>query len=1106
MKKMFKKSIAMLIAVLMVISAMPFTAITAFAAASTLSNSGFTIVYNNSNGNSNTRWENNQFNIVNDQKYDNTSVGILKYDISALKGKTIDSATLNFSVDSFYGDGNGLVFYYSNRLSNVTLNNGSTGDSELSYGAGTTANTGAASRYGFDVNNTLTTVSRGDTASKSVDIANAVKSVLNSGSTEFYVFIMQQTAGGDGGNQIDGATAAWTDTKIKPANVTINYSTSVKTSYTFDEMVTALNSFTPYSPNAHGSFSNDTTYTNYSDHYKGLVYAEDVRDYSATGSVQLSSGGTGSNTNYANLYFPTSVALYTGSNEITVPIMISAATARSGFYDCYFRPHAGVISGTGLSLVNSTWNGKTEVDGGWDNCYANGNQTSNLPGLDFMKTINLTSYYLSTTVATSPTNSNIDTGYGRRAQIFANKVKVSPSFNDNAKSTVLTYNPTVTYYVTPKDNGINTGKYITFNSTDAVTVVNYKPYLDKINTAKQDIKNMNNIGSAHYEAESLKAYVDACVKLINIDPSDNSKYAYSSAAPNAAQTLANDINSALTAYDNAKSGLKFNYTFIDVNNNSTVVVAKDEAEALAHKPNNTPATKKTPADDHANHKWAEYTWPASATDYKFVEVSNDKSENHNYGAETSETVTEPTCNKAGLKKYTKNCTDCGYESVRTEDIPATGAHDYVYTKKDSSVHTVTCKNCDYSVEEAHDIVDGKCTKCGYSALDLTAYNAARTVLFNRLSHDKDKYTEESFAKYQDAVRPYTGEQSFNSQDEVNAATYAIVSADVLLQKKSITIKFVVEKEDGTSFTKDSKTADWGNSVNLDTQSNYVSKWTITVNGVTSKIDSNATDIDHVATEDATITAYVSNDETETVKYSKVTFLGKNSAVVGVYYVESGKTVATTDLMKKAPEVPFYDASGWDMDTIVADGSDFTVKATYTAKSVNENKCNVHFNGTSKQYAYDSYVYLFSADKSKKYAMYSDAVCENLITYLGGVDFSVPRCDNIYIKEVDPAEMKAAIGFSGSYQQGLKSSFNVKFWLPEDATLIETGVDLVAKFPDGTVKSAHDRATKFNARNEYTYTASFSNSKKTVEFKPYLTYLKDGEKTTVYGTPQTVEFN
>lgn len=1029
---MFKKSIAMLIAVLMVISAMPFTAITAFAAANTLSNSGFTIVYNNSNNNSNTRWENNQFNIVNDQQYDNTSVGILKYDISALKGKTIDSATLNFSVDSFYGDGNGLVFYYSNRLSNVTLNNGSTGDSELSYGDGTTANTGAASRYGFDVNNTLTTVSRGDTASKSVDIANAVKSVLSSGSTEFYVFIMQQTAGGSGGNQITGATAGWTDTKIKPANVTINYSTSVKTSYTFDEMVTALNNFTPYSPNAHGSFSNDTTYTNYSDHYKGLVYAEDVRDYSATGSVQLSSGGTGSNTNYANLYFPTSVALYTGSNEITVPIMISAATARSGFYDCYFRPHAGVISGTGLSLVNSTWNGKTEVDGGWDNCYANGNQTSNLPGLDFMKTINLTSYYLSTTVATSPTNSNIDTGYGRRAQIFANKVKVSPSFNDNAKSTVLTYNPTVTYYVTPKDNNINTGKYITFNSTDAVTVVNYKPYLDKINTAKQDIRNMNNIGSAHYEAESLKAYVDACVKLINIDPSDNSKYAYSSAAPNAAQTLANDINSALTAYDKAKAGLKFNYTFIDVNNNSTVVAAKDEAEALANKPNNTPATEKKSADKD-QHKWTEYSWPTTATNYTFTEV--------------------------GTEKF-----------------------------------------------EAHDTLDGgKCSKCGYIALDLDAYNAANDVVLSILSNE-NKYTSESFAKYKAAIKSHINKQTeFTSQDEVNAATYAIVSAEVLLQKKSVTIKFVVEKEDGTSFTKDSKTADWGNSVNLDTQSNYVSKWTITVNGVTSKMDSNATAIDHVATEDATITAYVSNDETETVKYSKVTFLGKNSAVVGIKYVAVGTTVDTNTLLT-VPAIPFYENGKWDKAEIKADGSDITVRATYVPKAGDEKKCGIHFKGDTKYYNYDSYVYLFNADKSKKYAMYADADETQLITYFDGVDFYAPRRDNLYIKEVpDTSAMTATIGFTGSYKQDTTSSFNVKFWLPEGATLVETGVDLVAKFPDGTVKSAHDRATKFSERNEYTYSAKFSDRQKTIEFKPYLTYKNGGTTTTVYGASQTVEY-
>lgn len=424
---------------------------------------------------------------------------------------------------------------------------------------------------------------------------------------------------------------------------------------------------------------------------------------------------------------------------------------------------------------------------------------------------------------------------------------------------------------------------------------------------------------------------------------------------------------------------------------------------------------------------------------------------------------------------------------------------------DAKNHKYPCSVCGTEKLEAHNIVDGKCTICGYTAFDLTAYNAANDVVLSILSNE-NKYTPESFAKYKAAIKSHINKQNeFTSQDEVNAATYAIVSAEVLLQKKSITIKFVVEKEDGTSFTKDSKTADWGNSVNLDTQSNYVSKWTITVNGVTSKMDSNATAIDHVATEDATITAYVSNDETETVKYSKVTFLGKNSAVVGIKYVAVGTTVDTNTLLT-VPAIPFYENGQWDKAEITADGSDITVRATYVPKAVAENKCGIHFNGETKYYNYDSYVYLFNADKSKKYAMYADADETQLITYFDGVDFYAPRRDNLYIKEVtDTSAMTATIGFTGSYKQDTISSFNVKFWLPEGATLVETGVDLVAKFPNGTVKSAHDRATKFSERNEYTYSAKFSDSKKTVEFKPYLIYEKNGETTTVYGISQTVEY-
>ena len=125
MKKMFKKSIAMLIAVLMVISAMPFTAITAFAATGTLSNSGFTIAANGG-----TRWKNNQMNIVNDQGSDNTSLGIIKFDISSLKGKKIASAKLTFSIDDYNNDSQGLVFYYS-PVCNATLNNKQTDDTGL---------------------------------------------------------------------------------------------------------------------------------------------------------------------------------------------------------------------------------------------------------------------------------------------------------------------------------------------------------------------------------------------------------------------------------------------------------------------------------------------------------------------------------------------------------------------------------------------------------------------------------------------------------------------------------------------------------------------------------------------------------------------------------------------------------------------------------------------------------------------------------------------------------------------------------------------------------------------------------------------------------------
>lgn len=190
--KMFKKSISCLLAALMIIASMPFSAVTASAATGTLSANSYQIV----SGGSTNRWGSSQFNIVNDQEDDNTSIGIIKYDISSLQGMVINSASLNFTIDSYNDDSQGLVFYYSNRLTNVTLSNGSTTNDTLSnygdgYGAGTVANESAASKYGFSTGNVLA-YGNVNTSAQSSDIKSQLQTIVDSGATSLYVFICRK--------------------------------------------------------------------------------------------------------------------------------------------------------------------------------------------------------------------------------------------------------------------------------------------------------------------------------------------------------------------------------------------------------------------------------------------------------------------------------------------------------------------------------------------------------------------------------------------------------------------------------------------------------------------------------------------------------------------------------------------------------------------------------------------------------------------------------------------------------------------------------------------------------------------------------------------------
>lgn len=774
------------------------------------------------------------------------------------------------------------------------------------------------------------------------------------------------------------------------------------------------------------------TLSNHSDYMKNIIVSGNYGQRANDTYDQFDS--TTNRFNFASHGVDSLVAIYDTDNaDIRIPVAVEAKEGNAGNnVNIYVGfDHVSLDNGGQFSLGNSTWKRANS----WTDYYDNNDNSH-----DF----------------SSDRNGNVDraenTANGRflivkrnwagsqsqESKQWKNYIKFTPDsdFNNNYYASLTTLQYNVQFDATL--NWTSWGSSSNYNKSTPGASVNYKVInyapLKKIMNSQElkDTFEKVSANESNYNSADVAKYYAAVAALFRFHLTNGLTVDTVSTKAAEMKSLVDNYN----AVKDIKEIPKHTYTFVKTNGEKVTFEAKDDSAAYSWAVTegnvpNTKSTDKKPLDD-SQHKWTEYTWPTTATNYTFTEVGTDKFEQHN-------------------------------------------------------------------------IERGKCTICGYTAFDLTAYNAANDVVLSILSNE-NKYTEDSFAKYKAAIKSHINKQNdFTSQDEVNAATYAIVSADNLLQKKSVTIKFVVEKEDGTSFTKDSKTADWGHSVNLDTQSNYVSKWTITVNGVTSKIDSNATDIDHVATEDATITAYVSNDETETVKYSKVTFLGKNSAVVGIKYVAVGTAVDTNTLLT-VPAIPFYENGKWDKAEITADGSDITVRATYVPKVGDEKKCGIHFKGDTKYYNYDSYVYLFNADKSKKYAMYADAAGNELITYFDGVDFYAPRRDNLYIKEVpDTSAMTATIGFTGSYKQDTTSSFNVKFWLPEGATLVETGVDLVAKFPNGTVKSAHDRATKFSERNEYTYSAEFSDSKKTIEFKPYLTYEKNGKTTTVYGTSQTVEY-
>lgn len=627
--KVFKKSISCLLAALMIIASMPFSAISASAANGTLSANSYQIV----RGGDNTRWENNQFNIVNDQEADNTSIGIIKYDISSLQGMVLNSASLNFTIDSYNDDSQGFVFYYSNRLTNVTLNNDSTKDTLSKYGAGTVANDNAASKYGFSTDNVLAYGSV-NTSAQTSDIKSQLQTIVDSGATSLYVFVMQKTAGGSKGNRLDGVTTndGWTDTKIKPANVTISVNYDVDNRpVTLDQAKAKLNSFNYTSIKTQTGKWYDSSKKELSmpsGTYSNLLYAGD----SNADNGSFTGNGTGT---VGYLRYQQSVFLYDDQNTPTAPIMVVYGYTGTG------NRYVGAITlsdnrNNSLKLVDYWKCSRAGSYGNnWDypNVWAqNGNDDIN-PSYDYSKP--------STTGAQIASNSSIFNKWSV-APGMANKMQYDGKMSNTTYSQDIQM--TVDFYQGGNSND-TLSIHDTINGNKKCYVVNYKVVLDKIKQAKTDINTVKD----EYSERTKTAYAKALYDLVTFNPASLSFS--DSTLDSDVNTAGDKIKTLIKNYDQAYSNLSIDYTFIDINNNSTVVTAKNANEAYSKKPANT-ETKSVKISD-TQHTTYTYTWPTNPSGYVFTEKKEEVTENHNF-------TTTATCT-CGAK-----VDDAGFEAAKKE--------------------------------------------------------------------------------------------------------------------------------------------------------------------------------------------------------------------------------------------------------------------------------------------------------------------------------------------------------------------------------------------------------------------------------------------------------
>lgn len=1073
MKKIFKKSLACLIAVLMIVSSLPFATLTASAATttSTATVSAYGIIKGSDQG----RFTDPKLTICNDAQDGNFTIGFVNFDVSNVSCTDLDEVSASYNFTSAMASGcsenMGLSVWYP--TAKYTDFDQSTGEYKLSTinsdsssavfkgdNSGHIGNT--TSHYSMKKLGDFTT----DGSSHTVNIGNAIKFAKQNGRSIATICFMITSAGGKADE-----SSSWTDTivtinnKTVAVNVEQNSSSLPTAVLKFEKDMKAMAAGTVMYKNVNTAYN---AYVNYFNVRKSLcegnggdlaaalttltnaVATMEASTFTAPtgnfidklGSTKIFVDADNSSTDeYKQIYknvlysetgmtdagtaagtaknvgFASGKSDYKTDNKLVIP----EATV---LYNGGDTPQVGAMYALwGNSKPNWTWN--------WNNLRVFAVYVSNTSDVQFAGKwkgsdgrLNMTWIWLTQSERNISGTGDTTSDYYNQGtgdeKFYANILQVKKTFSES-DALLTEYTPNFDVRV-----GYNEGNAKdTLTGSKVIRVINYNYVIGKIKSA--EAKYYGNI--AKYRQGGLSTVISTLDEVMAKNPND--------------------------------------YFAVGTNNYSGLV-------SFYNTKFNTVNSSNPTVDTAVNHADSSYDW----------------------------TVTKAaTCTTAGSK--TGVCKYCGETTVR--EIPATG-HEYTYTYIDKTHHTKKCTKGDFEEQEEHTLgTDGKCTVCKGIVIDYTAYDAAVTAAGNIMLNNRSEYTDESYAEFEKIVTGATAKKGdAKTQEDLDALTYTIQSAQTVLRKKSVTVTLQIEYVNSAETVK-YENQEYGTPLEIDLATldqpiKNVDKWTISTDdgATTTKLSTTDTKLTLYVTKSTTVTVYELDEpnDSETVKYSKVVFLGKNGVIVDIKYVKQDDTKTPAQLGVTVPIVPFYTSNGWDNESITGTGKTIYVRAKYTASIKEEDMCNVHFGEWSRKYSYDSFVRPEGIDPSKQYALASDAKGENILTYLDGVEFYAPKTSDIYVVEVQERVAKTGITghFKGSDDTYRWATYNCKFYLPKDCTAIEWGLEVVVGKQKQLIKAEH-----LSKGNEYTVNARVKTNSTlhSVTCRSYVTYKQNGETKTIY---------